>query len=733
MSSTPKILRETEKLNLEIVARALGIGAPDIGIPELRVVKSARLDPDREQLATFIRVLFKHASPDNWVSLRAFPDDCDGPPFKITPVRLKGDLNLLVDKAYRDAKFAAADCNKVVFCPPIATFNNSRHAREEDLEEGLVLSVECDKRVRQARAKLEKLLGPATVVVASGGEWTDPETGEVEPKLHLHHRLKIPARGKDEQAKLKLVRKLAAQIVGGDPSNVPMVHPIRWPGSWHRKGEPRLCRIVDVDPEREIELDAALDVLQKAAGDDSGAVDSFEALGEEQDPTSNWGEFIGKVLSGESYHDPLNRLAAKVIKAGMDDRAASNMLRGLMRASAGRHDARWWARYNDIDRCVSSALQFREPIVGGKPQPAPKAYFLEELQKLPVELRQWIVEDFILANELNGIFGDGGTGKDYLLFELAIAMTCGAQWLGRDVKQGRVMYFPSEDAVGELRRREDRISAYYNSQGTYNPIAKQLMIMPMVGHEKILATYNHNAGRVLPTPWFTTTCEMIDEFKPDLVIVGNRVNIFSVNQNDDAQACQCMGLLTNICLTYNTSIIMPSHVSLRGGKAEGTSGSVQWNNACRLRTFLRRPKDDEEKNEDGPEPDPNMRELEVMKANYSMTGITISLQWHEGLFKPDVIEIKHKEPQSEADTNAEDEDEVLRLLDDLVPGDHVSPNRNAPNSVVARFSKLGSFKRRDRKGRARIDGAVKRLYAKRVLETENTGSPSRPRFRIVRV
>ena len=130
------------------------------------------------------------------------------------------------------------------------------------------MSIECDTHPRAALAKLTALLGPPTVVVESGGQWTDPETGETEPKLHIYYRLKTPARSKEEHEKLKLARKLATKLVGGDGSNVSIVHPIRWPGSVHRKGEPKLCHIVDLNPDAEIELDTALEILQKAAGNE---------------------------------------------------------------------------------------------------------------------------------------------------------------------------------------------------------------------------------------------------------------------------------------------------------------------------------------------------------------------------------------------------------------------------------------------------------------------------------
>ena len=223
------------------------------------------LEPDRAQLGTFVRTMFKHATPGNWVSLRSFPDDdAKAPPSKITAVRLNGKPEILIDKAYNDALLAAKAERRTVFCPPVATFAIADHAREQDLAEGVAVSVECDKHPQAARKQLETLLGPATIVVESGGTWTDPETGTIEAKLHAHYRLKIPARGAAELAKLKQARALATKIVAGDPTNIPITHPIRWPGSWHRKGEPKLCRIISTS-DHEIDLEVALQALQAAA------------------------------------------------------------------------------------------------------------------------------------------------------------------------------------------------------------------------------------------------------------------------------------------------------------------------------------------------------------------------------------------------------------------------------------------------------------------------------------
>jgi RecA-family ATPase len=354
-------------------------------------------------------------------------------------------------------------------------------------------------------------------------------------------------------------------------------------------------------------------------------------------------------------------------------------------------------------------------------------FHLDDLRRHPLVGRQWICRDFILAGQLNGLFGDGGVGKDLLLLMLAMSVTSEVQWLGRDVKQGRVLYFPTEDDLDELRRRENDITEFYKTEEAYRSAPKQLRIVPMVGKDTVIAVFDSRSGLVRAMPLYVSICNMIEEFKPDLVIMPNRVNCFGVNQNDDAQARQCMNLLQSICVEYKTAVTLPGHVSLGQRSTEGTSGSVQWSNACRMRTYLHRVYE-QDKNEQY-EPDPNLRVLEVRKANWSVIGKSISMNWHQGVFKPDMVEVEQQQKQSPAEVLAADMEEVLRLFDSLVPGDHVSPRPNAPNNIVARFAKKS---RRFRGHRARLEAAIEKLYADGTLGTIQEGSPSRRTFRVVR-
>src|SRR5262245_27228060 len=232
----------------------------------------SRLLVDPAQIKTFAEAIFPYigaSGVEQWVSLRVFPDDGNNDRcLSISPVQVNSCLEPIVDAAITLAQYAADHRRRAVFAPPLASFTNQTRAGEADLCEAPVLSVECDTAPANARRTLETLLGPATVVVASGGQWVNDQTGEIECRLHLHWRLTEPATGEEALARLKEARRLATSIVGGDPSNVPCVHPLRWPGSWHRKREPRLATIV-AQSDAEIELGEALERLRLAAPQDA--------------------------------------------------------------------------------------------------------------------------------------------------------------------------------------------------------------------------------------------------------------------------------------------------------------------------------------------------------------------------------------------------------------------------------------------------------------------------------
>ena len=289
------------------------------------IARTTAMMIDREQLGDFVASLFRYADPDTFVSLRAFDDGEDGkPPFALETVKLNGsELGPLVEQAARLAQRCADADQRIVFCPPVATFRTGASANQQNVANGLALSVECDARPEAARARLEGLLGRATIVVASGGEWTDPDTGEAQDKLHLYWRLTEPTREPGDHDRLKHLRRLAQRLVGADGTNVPLVHPIRWPGSWHRKSTPRLARIV-AKTESEIDLADAIEMLDAAcskAGLGEKTEAQAEGSGELQADPRDIAVAVAAVPNGDLPWDEWNRIGMAIWAAtGGDER-----------------------------------------------------------------------------------------------------------------------------------------------------------------------------------------------------------------------------------------------------------------------------------------------------------------------------------------------------------------------------------------------------------------------------
>jgi hypothetical protein len=359
------------------------------------------LEPNRDQLEIFIEGMLRHCGNDGVVSLRAFYEGSNDVA-RITPVSLKGGLPFVIEAAEDDARRAANDPKPVVFCPPIATFLPTGKAREQDLLEAPAFSVELDQNPRTALATLESLLGFATLVVRSGGEWTNPTTGEVEDKLHAHWRLKEPARGADI-TKLKRLRKLATTLVGGDQTNVPACHPIRWPGSWHRKAKPRLCEIESIDHlDIELDLDDALDALEAVApqpktngqgGRQQSAEQQGSGLG-----ALDWNVAFGQIISGEQFHPVLVPLASSFAARGVPAVTTTRALRALLTNTQTTDPARIARRDTELGKLKDTVRSGYEKFAQSPTTPSGKLFdpwqeFI--VPPFPLDILPTVAQDFV--------------------------------------------------------------------------------------------------------------------------------------------------------------------------------------------------------------------------------------------------------------------------------------------------------------------------------------------------
>lgn len=65
---------------------------------------------------------------------------------------------------------------------------------------------------------------------------------------------------------------------------------------------------------------------------------------------------------------------------------------------------------------------------------------------------QWIIKDVLPKADLGVVFGESGSGKSFVMIDIAMAVARGVPWRGRKVQQGRVVYVAAEGGGGFRNR-----------------------------------------------------------------------------------------------------------------------------------------------------------------------------------------------------------------------------------------------------------------------------------------
>ena len=468
------------------------------------------LHADETELRAFMSAVFRYATQGTYIALRGFGEGARNvPAFLVRPLKVNGSPEAMLTQVSAAAEDCAQADSPAVFAPPICTFNNPYYAKGSDVADGLTLSVEIDNGdPDKARQRLEGLIGAATVVVRSGSDWTDQETGEIKPKLHLHWRLSEPATTHTEHETLRQARVIAATLVGADPTGAPVSHPFRWPGSWHRKAKPRLTTGTYND-DAEINLSEALDALEGAMEAEGRAKAEMPSSGTPEAPLRDVASAMAAIPNPASDvpYDQWVRLGYAIHRAtggGQDGftiwdewsaksdkynatetaavwRRIANATAGkppprtigagtifFMAASAGwvrpfpfsgsgigqaSHDAdaEWFARQSNPDTRTDkpdNRTKQRQAILS-----------LPELDALPPP--EWLIEGLIPEASLTFAYGPPKAGKTFIILSMALHVAAGRDWWGKKVRQGAVVYIAGE-GVGGLSMRIRAMRAYHS-------------------------------------------------------------------------------------------------------------------------------------------------------------------------------------------------------------------------------------------------------------------------------
>lgn len=434
-----------------------------------------------QQIEQFVSSLFRYADEDSFISFRAFDQFERGTaPVLIKSARVGSNIGDIVTEAATLAERVANLSKPSVFAPPVATFNNPSTARDEDVSNGVALSVEVDQGdTVAARRALEAILGPVTIAVHSGGEWID-EYGEVFPKVHLHWRLSEPTRTKEEHARLKEARWYAAALVKADLTAAPPCHPLRWPGSWNMKSAPKLAVVAAGNPASEIHLPEALERLQEAvevAGYDSTTRKTNNAPGADpQAATIDIASALQQIPNESVHWDEWNRTGMATYRAtgGTADGLAAW---SDWSAKSDKHEDRAcelrWQHYHTSPPTKIGAgtlfymAQMANPLwtkpslrasaaadtsSGADPQQKtdlPLLWF-DDIEPC-LDVRDF-VQGVLVEQGAAVVYGESNAGKTFWTTDLALHVAAGMPWNGRRIEAGGVIYCVLEGGAGFRNR-----------------------------------------------------------------------------------------------------------------------------------------------------------------------------------------------------------------------------------------------------------------------------------------
>lgn len=353
-----------------------------------------------------------------------------------------------------------------------------------------------------------------------------------------------------------------------------------------------------------------------------------------------------------------------------------------------------------------------------RPLPVLRTIAASSLAGRPVPERPWFVRDLIPDRAVTMLSGDGGAGKSLLATQLGVASATATGWAGALPEPGPVAYLSAEDEEDEVHRRLADITA---AAGLSLEDLSNFHLVPQAGKDAVLAVPGAKSDLLEATPLWSALVDKVRVLRPRLLVLDNLADIFAGNENSRPQARQFVGLLRGLAIERKLAVLVISHPSLTGlSSGTGTSGSTAWSNSVRSRLYLDRARD-----EGGEEPDPDLRILRLMKANYSPIGAEIRMRWERGRFKLETGgagSFDRMAARSKAEAVFLD---LLRAFQDQ--GRDVSPNVSnsfAP-AVFAKHPDAAGITRRV------FADAMNRLFTAGTIKSEKVGPQSKQKVRII--
>ena len=235
--------------------------------------------------------------------------------------------------------------------------------------------------------------------------------------------------------------------------------------------------------------------------------------------------------------------------------------------------------------------------------------------------RQWVADQWLPDGLVTGFFGDGGLGKSLITQQLATCVATGQPFYGLGVTRGPAMMVTCEDERNELQWRQHAIN---RQLGIEMRKLDNLAIAPRLGLDNELVHFKLD-GSMIKTSLFDAIREEARARRVKLLTLDNVMHLYPDDANNNGRVTRFVAALNGLAQDVGCAVLLVGHVAKQAGSQY--SGGAAWNNACRSRWFLDRPKA-----ADGSPLNMDWRTLAKSKANYASSGDAIKLSWDDGTF-----------------------------------------------------------------------------------------------------
>ena len=372
------------------------------------------------------------------------------------------------------------------------------------------------------------------------------------------------------------------------------------------------------------------------------------AADEDQVPKKRWEiEFIVDVTNAEKYlaskncpmiradnaADVVSTLTVKFFKMGIFEKTVIRLLRKKFPQT--NHDQLILTAHGVYQRwLMMRTKQFgSESLIDEAErdsclQEEPSDFPASRLEDTEDSEQGWIVRDMIPDDDAILNQGDGGAGKTTTMLQLAVAVTTGRPWLGKEIECGpqSVIFFSCEERSKKIKMRIKPLlegaSAPYGGKVGWDDL-KNLHIVNLADRDSLIAVKDQ-AGRIVATEMYRFFAAKIEGHGAKLVIIDSLYDVYGGDENTRAQVRQFVGMLRRLTAKFSCALVMLGHPSLYGmATGTGTSGSTGWRNAFRGMLYTTKAK-----LKNGTE----THKIATMKGNYGAPGVELNLIWQDGIF-----------------------------------------------------------------------------------------------------